>query len=284
MSDDVHDKLRDGVHDASREAASGASHEQLPAMDNEEWERVVAELTAAMHGEQQGESMPAALTERIVGAGELIVREQSAARTVPVAPLPARQRETSVTPLRVVWQWSGWLAAAAVAVWVVGSRGTSSAGRPSTGTPATASSSAVRPSANSTSAGMRLRQTLLASEADVAQLAWTATKDSSALGAGGDVVWSARAQSGVMRIAGLRPNDRKRWQYQLWIFDKRRDQRYPVDGGVFDIPAGGGEVFVPINARVPVGEAVLFAITVEPAGGVVVSTRERIALLAKAGG
>jgi anti-sigma-K factor RskA len=84
-----------------------------------------------------------------------------------------------------------------------------------------------------------------------------------------------------MRIAGLQPNDRQRWQYQLWIFDKTRDQKYPVDGGVFDIPAGQTEVLVPIDARLPVSEAVLFAVTVEPAGGVVVSTRERIALLAQ---
>jgi anti-sigma-K factor RskA len=73
-------------------------------------------------------------------------------------------------------------------------------------------------------------------------------------------------------------------QYQLWIFDKNRDERYPVDGGVFDIPPGAHEVFVPIDARVPVGEAVLFAITVEPPGGVVVSKRDRIALVAKPAG
>jgi anti-sigma-K factor RskA len=95
------------------------------------------------------------------------------------------------------------------------------------------------------------------------------------------VVWSNRAQRGVMRIAGLQPNDRARWQYQLWIFDVARDQKYPVDGGVFDIPPGQREVLVPIDARVPVGDAVMFAITVEHAGGVVVSSRERIALLAQ---
>jgi len=94
------------------------------------------------------------------------------------------------------------------------------------------------------------------------------------------VVWSTRAQRGVMRLVGLKSNDARRWQYQLWIFDKARDQRYPVDGGVFDVPAGATEVFVSINARVPVGDAVMFAVTVEAPGGVVVSTRERVALLA----
>jgi anti-sigma-K factor RskA len=127
----------------------------------------------------------------------------------------------------------------------------------------------------------QLRDSLLTLGAIAEQLPWTATKDSSALGASGDVVWSNRAQRGVMRIAGLQPNDRARWQYQLWIFDKTRDQKYPVDGGVFDVPAGASEVLVPIDARVPVGDAVMFAVTVEHAGGVVVSTRERIALLAQ---
>ena len=131
------------------------------------------------------------------------------------------------------------------------------------------------------SSGAVLRDSLLSADSSLVRLARTATADSSAFGATGDVVWSARAQRGVMRIAGLQPNDRGRFQYQLWIFDKRRDQRYPVDGGVFDIPARAHEVFVPIDARVPVGDAVMFAITVEVPGGVVVSKRERIALLAK---
>jgi anti-sigma-K factor RskA len=112
---------------------------------------------------------------------------------------------------------------------------------------------------------------------------WKATEDPAATGATGDVVWDPRTQRGFMRIVGLAANEPTRLQYQLWIFDRERDQRYPVDGGVFDIPAGGGEVIVPIRARLPVGDATLFAVTVEAAGGVVVSSRERIVLLAQAG-
>jgi hypothetical protein len=44
---------------------------------------------------------------------------------------------------------------------------------------------------------------------------------------------------------------------------------------------GDVETLVPIKARLPVGQPVLFAITVEAAGGVVVSSRERIALVAQ---
>ncbi len=85
-----------------------------------------------------------------------------------------------------------------------------------------------------------------------------------------------------MRFVGLAPNDPKVLQYQLWIFDKLRDERYPVDGGVFDVGAVGpdGELVIKITAKLAVGEPVLFAITVEPPGGVVVSKRERIVVTA----
>ena len=72
--------------------------------------------------------------------------------------------------------------------------------------------------------------------------------------------------------------------HQQWIFDRGRDERYPVDGGVFDIPAGSDEVIVPIHSKLAVDDAYLFAVTVEGPGGVVVSSRERIAILAQAPG
>ena len=42
-----------------------------------------------------------------------------------------------------------------------------------------------------------------------------------------------------MRFRGLAANNPTQIQYQLWMFDAERDERYPVDGGVFDVPAGG---------------------------------------------
>ena len=116
---------------------------------------------------------------------------------------------------------------------------------------------------------------------DALELPWQATDDAAAAGAAGSVVWSSAQQTGAMRIRGLAANDPAISQYQLWIFDKGRDERYPVDGGVFDMPAGELEAMVPIDAKVAVGEAFLFAITVEKPGGVVVSDRERIVLLAQ---
>jgi hypothetical protein len=112
-------------------------------------------------------------------------------------------------------------------------------------------------------------------------VAWSGTEDPAAVEASGDLVWDDRRQEGYMRFRGLAANDPAVYQYQLWIFDATRDERHPVDGGVFDVPAGSDEVIVPIRAKLPVGEPVLFAITVEKPGGVVVSKRDRIALVAK---
>jgi anti-sigma-K factor RskA len=112
-------------------------------------------------------------------------------------------------------------------------------------------------------------------------IAWSATDDRAAKGATGDVVWSATQQKGYMRFVGLAANDPTVSQYQLWIFDKARDQAYPVDGGVFDV-SGSGEVIVPIDPKIHVDDATLFAVTVERPGGVVVSKRERIVVTAKA--
>jgi anti-sigma-K factor RskA len=122
------------------------------------------------------------------------------------------------------------------------------------------------------------RAALLAEAPDARTIGWSATPDPAARGATGDVVWSEARQQGYMRIRGLAPNDPARAQYQLWIFDGRRDPAHPVDGGVFDVAAG--EVVVPIHAAIRVFAPKLFAVTVERPGGVVVSKRERIVLTA----
>ena len=116
--------------------------------------------------------------------------------------------------------------------------------------------------------------------ASVSPLAWTATEDAAAKHPTGDVVWSKAEQRGYMRFVGLQPNDPAKWQYQLWIFDATRDQAFPVDGGVFDV-SSTGEIVVPIAAKLAVGDAIMFAVTVEKPGGVVVSKRERVVVLAK---
>ena len=86
----------------------------------------------------------------------------------------------------------------------------------------------------------------------------------------GDVVWSNEAQSGYMRLSGLVANNPDAAQYQLWIVDPERDDK-PVDGGVFDVPAGASEVVIPIDPKLKIKTPAAFAITLEKPGGVVVS-------------
>lgn len=125
------------------------------------------------------------------------------------------------------------------------------------------------------------RAQLLAEAPDVITLPWSRTTDPAGQAASGDVVWSPSRQEGYMRFVGLAANDPKLIQYQLWIFDKLRDEAYPVDGGVFDV-GPTGEIVIKISAKLRVSEPILFAITVEPPGGVVVSKRERVVVTAAA--
>jgi hypothetical protein len=124
----------------------------------------------------------------------------------------------------------------------------------------------------------RARERMLAT-AGVGHWAWRGGSEAPA----GDVVWDARSQRGFLRLNGFVPNDPERAQYQLWIFDAARDDRYPVDGGVFDVPPGRDEIIVPMHPTLPVSRPVAFAVTVERPGGVVVSAREKVVAFAQAG-
>ncbi len=83
-----------------------------------------------------------------------------------------------------------------------------------------------------------------------------------------------------MAIRGLAEVEPTRGVYQLWIFDDARDARFPVDGGMFSVRDARATTIVPIRASLPVRRPTLFAITLEPPGGVVVSDRKRILLTA----
>jgi len=244
------DRLEELLAERATDGLSAADSADLAQLltrhanvDAQAYERAAAAIHVAELGRH--EAMPAHLREAILARAPRDVSPLAAARPAS-RPRPA-----------VVWPWLA--AAAALVAAVLG----------------------WWPREQISPAVGAERAALVA--AGARQIDWKATQDPAATGAGGDVVWDPRTQRGFMRIVGLAPNEPTRLQYQLWIFDRLRDQRYPVDGGVFDIPAGGGEVIVPIRARLPVGDATLFAVTVEAAGGVVVSSRKRIVLLAQTG-
>lgn len=220
-------------------------HEAADAM-----ERVAAELTAELAMAQaHATPLPAALAASIIRDGERDLGVAS--RVVPLVP-----RERAWTS-RLGWM----LAAAAAVAWLV-----------------VPSPWARRDSVASRSAPSLLRDSL-ATSADALRLSWGPSNDPAGASATGDLLWDPATQRGVMRFAGLVPNDPRTAQYQLWIIDAERDARYPVDGGVFDV-ASSGEVLVPIRARLRVSRPTLFAVTLERPGGVVVSSRERLVLAA----
>lgn len=235
----------------------------FPGVDAEAFDRTVAAVSLAHL--QVAEEMPAELYSSIQARGVEIVeatqqtdRSQSWHASRSVRPIrtsnASRDRDTS---RKVMLPWI--LAAASVALVVVSWWPISSPGPQSD--------------------PLSQRAALIGSGATLQT--WTATEDATAIGASGDVVWDNELQVGYMRFSRLAANDPGEFQYQLWIFDSARDERYPVDGGVFDIPAGASEIVIPIRASIPVRNPVLFAVTVEAPGGVVVSDRERITLLAE---
>lgn len=219
------------------------------------------------------EPLPAALRDHI---GAAAARYLPAAAATEVASFP------SPTPSRGkgpdVFRWLGWLAAAAVLVAAVLDL------LPRTGTDEAPETQIVQvpvpvqpppppPPAES-------REQLLAAGTDLLQLPWTTTEDAAAQGTDGDLVWSGEQNEGYLRVRGLPVNDPADYQYQIWIFDRTQDERYPISGGVFDVPAAG-EVVVPLAPELDIVEPTLFAVTIEKPGGVVVSDRERLLLLAQ---
>lgn len=193
--------------------------------------------------------LPAALRAKLIASGlEFVERERP--RT------PKRRAPGWIA-------WSGWIAAAAAAVIAVLGWWPRHAEPPRT-----------MPLAE-------LRREFLEKETDEVVATFKPGPDPQGKEVSGDLVWSPRAQKGYLRFRGLPKNDATKGQYQLWIFDAKQDERYPIDGGVFDIDAATGEAIVPIDARLAVVDPKMFAVTIEKPGGVVVSARDHIVALAQ---
>jgi anti-sigma-K factor RskA len=254
-NDDRRDELRAdralfGLSDAEAHELAALGEPDGDAMPDE-FERTAAALDLSRQDKRGELELPTHLRARILAAS----------RNPRVVSLPEARPTGAAPRRRELLAWMATAAALLVAFFL-----------------------AVRPSGDDSPSPATLRNQLLAlrgdEQAEVIQLDWTRGEDATGAQAAGDVVWSGREQAGVMRFRGLSANDPAVNQYQLWIFDAERDERYPVDGGVFDVPAGAAEVLVPIRSRLPVARATLFAITVERPGGVVVSDRSRLPLLA----
>lgn len=129
---------------------------------------------------------------------------------------------------------------------------------------------ALRPDVEPAAPDSAAARAALIAEADTSVVEWGQSEIPAYNRVTGDVVWNDELQQGYLRLAGMPVNDPSISQYQLWIVDPDRDAN-PVDGGVFDIPPGAGEIIIPIRAKLEVDDPVAFAITREQPGGVVVS-------------
>lgn len=262
------DELRAGRAIGELDAEESARLEELRQEfdDDDDFDRLIGEVTASLAAGSAA-SMPGDLYDRIAAAGE---------RALGGVPKAAQER-----PLKVVrdepksgggsrsgagfMAWSGWAVAAAMAALWIGGVGQET----------------VEPIVEPPEPTLaEVRAQLIEGQGDAVEVAWTATEDPAAASASGDVVWSNTGQEGVMRFVGLEANNPAELRYQLWIFDAARDDRYPIDGGLFDVAPGQTEVLVPVDARLQVRQPTLFAVTVETPDGVVVSDRERIVVVA----
>ncbi len=122
------------------------------------------------------------------------------------------------------------------------------------------------------------KQQLLASASDVVKRDLTSPDKNEDLT--GEFVWSNDKQEGYATFRGLPRLDADSETYQLWIFDEAQGEKTPINAGVFNINETG-EITVPVDADLRVKKPIMFAVTVEKPGGVVVSKREKIVALAK---
>jgi hypothetical protein len=271
------------------EGLSPAEQRELDVLDSASASRYLRDLERAaaavtLAGCAQAEPVPPALRARLEkqGLDFLAIDGRSAADKVVDL---NRATGAAVRPASARRGAAGWWAAAACLLlalfaWLRSPEPVPVANQPAPPVPVpVAAPPAVAPAPPTPA---EERAALLA-RSESLKLALGKTKDPAAGGVTGDVVWDPVTQQGYLRFVGLPQNDPKVHQYQLWIFDATRDKRYPVDGGVFDIPANSSEVLIPIHAKLPVRTAAAFAVTLEKPGGAVVSAREHILVLAQAG-
>ncbi len=267
------DRALFGLDEAEARELDGLAHLMTEA-ERESFDHAAASGQLAVLGAV--EAMPAGVSEKVRRDGEAMVAGFAAPGSGAVTPRSVSGGGAPIT-LR---EGLAWFVAAASLVFVWFAT-LDQPGELAQVDPSEAADPGVEEQAVSVEA---LRAELVAdaeqTPGDVVLVEWAPGGDASGAEAEGDVVWSHERQRGVMRFRGLAANDPTEEQYQLWIFDEAQDDDYPIDGGVFNVPDSDGDVLVEIDARLPVTGVKLFAVTVEKPGGVVVSSRERLPLLA----
>jgi hypothetical protein len=229
-------------------------------LDAEAFDRAAAAIDLAL-GEQSFEPMPASLRNRIAASTSLSSTQFRTAHHRAIAEHARSAGGTlSSTKRSTFILWSGWVAAAAAVLLIL---------------------YIVELRKPTPKLGTAIPIASVDGARDKMTMPWKPTDDPDGKNVRGEIVWSNEMQCGYMRFAGLPKNDPTKRQYQLWIFDSNQDEKFPIDGGVFDVDSSMGDVVVPINAKLKVMWPKMFAVTEEKPGGVVVSAREHVVALAQ---
>ncbi|MBL8722734.1 MAG: anti-sigma factor [Planctomycetes bacterium] len=240
---------------ATAPTATGAATASPLRAERAAFERTAALAAAALVAAGPKTAPPAALQAKLAAAGLSFCAE----RRGPQAPLPPNPN-----PPPTGSSWRAWPMALALATGLAAGFGLCrSFGCPTPSAPAPLPS--VEPTA------------LLASDPHALRLPWQKGPSALAGAVTGEVVWSPDQQQGVLVFRGLPPLDPDH-RFQLWIVDGTREGA-PVDGGLFAV-ANTAETRIPVQAKLPIGKAAAFVVTVEGKDGAVVSKQEHVVAIA----
>lgn len=253
----------DDTLDQWLEAQFGAAGTAASSVQADDPDVEAAEAAAAAYDlacmDDRADAMPAGLAERIRVAAELTDAAAGPADARVVSLPTARQRTQRRRGAAMAW-----LAVAATLVIAV-------AGWWPRLAPLTAPDTTIDLAAE--------RDALIANAEQLIRVPLSGTDDPAGTNAAGELVFDPATQRGFITVRNLAANQPTVSQYQLWIFDAAR-KPHPVDGGVFDVD-DPQQAVIDFQAKLPVADPHLFAITVEQPGGVVVSDQERIAVVGK---
>ena len=254
--------------------------EEFPELNDDSFELAAASI--AMLNLETDEPMPAHLRSKIAQDAENYFASRKA--EAPAAETSPEKEEFQKTftlePRKSIWNWLGWAVAAFACIVLVVNIYRTNKQFEDYAAATTREIERLKqqiPTPTPPSNASREREQLLA-KTDVVQSTWGDFDAKNPKNIQGDVVWSNSEQKGFVRFRNLPVNDKTKEQYQVWIFDP--NQKYPIDGGVFDANEAG-EIVIPIDAKIKVLQPTMFAITAEKPGGVVVSPLEKVMAVAK---
>jgi hypothetical protein len=279
------------AEDRGVDIAAAALERAMYARDDADGAGVPASLLASL--EREGQAWCAGVNSGQKQAG-VLARIGGAPGRAATAVLESRPvRAPVVMGRRLMREWSGWVAAAACAAfavytWSHMSKRVDDAQLGAQQTAQVVPSDLVKPVerfADDVGARALSRLSRFHGTADLVVVPiGRATPEASGNVKVGEVIWSKLEGRGVAHLRDLPPLNNASEQYQLWVFDNARSERFPVDGGVITVRDGQTELLVPIDPSLPVGEAAAFAVTIEDKGGVVVTARDRMVAVGVAEG